>query len=106
MDIQQYVRIADAYRRAFACLFTEIIHDCIFHLVRNKLRMAKFFAEYYCIYCKCLVYVEIFLPRNCLYFIVNFVGILCRKVLDRFKNTDSSTEAEISLIHHTLIPCE
>ena len=37
MDIEQYIRVIDAYRRAFACLFTEIVHDGILYLIRDEL---------------------------------------------------------------------
>ena len=106
VNIEQYIRIIDAYRRTFACLFAEIIHNSILHLIRYKLGMTEFLAEYNCIYRKRLVYIKILFPWNSLYLVVNFISILCRKILDRFQNADSSTEAEICLVHHTLVSCK
>ena len=68
--------------------------------------MAKFFAEYNCVYRKRLVHIKILFPWNGLYLVVNFISILCRKILDRLQNADSSTEAEICLVHHTLVSCK
>ena len=84
VNIEQYIRIIDAYRRTFACLFAEIIHNSILHLIRYKLGMTEFLAEYNCIYRKRLVYIKILFPWNSLYLVVNFISILCRKILDRF----------------------
>ena len=46
--------------------------------------MAEFFAEYNRVYRKRLVYIKILFPWNGLYLVVNFISILCRKILDRF----------------------
>ena len=88
MNVQKYIRVVDAYRRTFTRFLAEVVHNRIFHLVRNEFRMAELLTEYYCVDSKCLVHIEIFFPWNSLYLIVNLVSIFGRKVLDGFQDTD------------------
>ena len=106
MNIQKYIRIVDTYRRTFSCFITEIIHNRIFHLIRNEFRMAELIAEYYCIDSERLVHIEIFFPWNSLYLIINLIGIFGCKVFNWLQDTDGGAKAKIRLIHHTFISCE
>ena len=106
VNVQQYVRIIDTDRRTFSGFLAEIVHNRIFHFIRNELRMAELIAEHHCVDSESLVNIEIIFPSNGLYLVINFVSILRCEVLDRFQDADSGTKAEISLIHHTFISGE
>ena len=103
VDIQKYIRICDADRRAFACLFAEIIHDGILHFVGNKFGVTEFIGENNCIYRKTLGIVQIVFPIDGLNVVVDFIRVVCLEMLDRFQDADSCSQAEICLIHHGLV---
>ena len=106
MDVQQYVRFADTYGRAFVVGVPEVVYDSVFHFVGDKLGMTEFFAEHDCVYGESLVDVQIIFPVDCFDLFVHFIGILCNEMLDRFQDADSSSQAEICLVHHFLVSAE
>ena len=99
VDVQQYIRIVDAYRWAFACLVAEVVHDGILHLVCHELGVAEFIGEYHSIDGKALGVVQVLFPSDGLYIVVHFVGSVSLKMFDGFEDTDSGAQAEVCLVH-------
>ena len=68
--------------------------------------MTELGREYYGIYGKAAHVVQIVFPGDAFYGVVYFVCCLGSKMFDGFQDTDSGTQAEIGLIHHSFVACK
>ena len=106
MYVQQHVRLVDAYGRALAKVLAEIVHNGIFHFIRDEFGVAELFAEHDGVYGKCLIDVQNVFPADGFDLFVNLIGVFGGEVLDGFQDADSCAQTEVCLVHHLFVAAE
>ena len=82
MDVQLDVGVYDTDVGAVSCLFAELVHDGVLHLVCHKLGVLELRAEHHTVHGKGGVVCQILGPVNPLHGIIHLVCGLCLEVTD------------------------
>ena len=103
MYVENQVGVVQLYRRTSTLFFVKVVGNSILHAVGNELGMTEHIAIHNRVDRECRVTVEILVPLDTLYHIINLIGIGSLKMKNRFKNTHSRSKAEVRLIHKSFV---
>ncbi len=103
MDVKEEVRIRNAYRRTAPCLVAEIVGDTVLDAVCHKTGVVEFLASDRGIDGKSIIDAHIFAPVDLTDDVIEILGIVSRKFLDRLQDAQRGAQTDVSLIHQRLV---
>ena len=80
-----------------------MVHNGILHLICHKLGVTELIREHDGINGKTLGIIQVLFPFDGLHAFIDFIGIVGLKMFNGFQDADGSAQAEVCLIHQSLV---